>query len=336
MRIEKSDRSGLDAIRAGSRLGESWMGRGNEHSAPVLHFGQSGAKFGQRSPHRRPIVDSAGYPPSGTISLGGLVEAEIIPRLLLAHCDAPCGTNDSRRYDEGGTVTAGAPGGGFDPGEAERFATRPLELEADELLSEVEVFLARGVSVESIMVDLLAPSARRLGELWEDDECDFVDVTMGLWRLQEVMREIALGSPSLVRFFSAAPSVLFTPMPGDNHSFGALMVEEIFARSGWQSEVLFKPERQELLAIVAERSLDLVGLTLSCESPTGTVAELIAAIRAVSPNTETRVIIGGPMVNAEPDLVALVGADGTASDARSALALAQRLVTSTRFSFGCV
>ncbi|MBU0669569.1 MAG: cobalamin B12-binding domain-containing protein [Alphaproteobacteria bacterium] len=215
--------------------------------------------------------------------MGGLVEGEIIPRLLLAHCEV-----QREVHDIGGQAfDPAAAGGGFEPGET-------------------------------------------------DDECDFVDVTMGLWRLQEVMREIALRSPSLVRFFSAAPTVLFTPMPGDQHSFGALMVEEIFARSGWESEVLFQPERQELLAIVAERSLDLVGLTLSCDCPTGTIAELIAAIRAVSPNAETRVIIGGPLVNSDPGLVALVGADGTASDARSALALAQRLVTTTSFSLGCV
>lgn len=308
------------------------MARGNERSAPALDLGQSEAKAGTRSHFRRPIVDSSGRPPIRAISLGGLVEGEIIPRLLLAHCEA-----HQEVHDIGGEAfDPAAAGGGFQPGEAEQFAIRPLELEAAELLAEVEVFLARGVSVESIMVDLLAPSARHLGELWEDDECDFVDVTMGLWRLQEVMREIALRSPSLVRFFSAAPTVLFTPMPGDQHSFGALMVEEIFARSGWQSEVLFKPERHELLAIVAERSLDLVGLTLSCDCPTGTVAELIAAIRAVSANSETRVIIGGPQVNSDPGLVALVGADGTASDARSALALAQRLVTTTSFSLGCV
>lgn len=308
------------------------MGRGNQRSARALDIDQSGPGSGIRSKPRRPVVDTSGAPPIRSISLGGLVEGEIIPRLLLAHCEAhPDGDAIGNREFE-----PGAPGARFEIGEAELFSTRPLHLEADELLTEVEAFLDRGVSVESIMVDLLAPSARRLGEMWEDDECDFVDVTMGLWRLQEVMREIALRSPSLVRFFSAAPSALFTPMPGDNHSFGALMIEEIFARSGWHSEVLFKPERQELLAIVAEQSLDLVGLTLSCDCPTGTVAELILAIRAVSPNSGTRVIIGGPRVNAHPGLVALVGADGTASDARSALALAQRLVTSTSFSLGCV
>ena len=46
------------------------------------------------------------------------------------------------------------------------------------------------------MVDLLAPAARLLGEYWEDDRCDFVDVTMGLWRLQEVVHEIAARAPA--------------------------------------------------------------------------------------------------------------------------------------------
>jgi hypothetical protein len=82
-----------------------------------------------------------------------------------------------------------------DPAEAAKFASLPLELEADELLVLVEGILARGASVESVFIDLLAPSARRLGQHWEDDDCDFVDVTMGLWRLQEVMREVTLRFP---------------------------------------------------------------------------------------------------------------------------------------------
>ena len=76
------------------------------------------------------------------------------------------------------------------------FARLPLTLEADELLEKVEALLSLGAQPGSILVDLLAPSARELGRMWEEDECDFVDVTMGLWRLQEVMRELAWRAPS--------------------------------------------------------------------------------------------------------------------------------------------
>lgn len=256
-------------------------------------------------------------------SLGGLVEGEIIPRLLMAHRD-DCLRAALCLPDKA------APGCAIDCGEAARFAVLPLRLEADELLAEVETFLERGVPVRTILVDLLAPSARRLGELWEDDACDFVDVTMGLWRLQEVMRIVALRSPPVIRAVESTPTALFAPMPGDQHSFGALMVEEIFARAGWQSEVLFEPKRQDVLAIVGQRAFDLVGLTVTNDCPSGVIADLVSAVRTVSRNPAVRLFVGGRAINANPDLASRVGADGTASDASSALALAERMIADAK------
>jgi hypothetical protein len=64
-----------------------------------------------------------------------------------------------------------------------------------------------------VFIDLLAPSARRLGQHWEDDDCDFVDVTMGLWRLQEVMREVTMRFRRRAR--AARPrAALFAPPGG--------------------------------------------------------------------------------------------------------------------------
>ena len=41
-------------------------------------------------------------------------------------------------------------------------------------------------------------SARVLGELWEDDRCDFTDVTVGVGRLQQLLRECRAIAPVLV------------------------------------------------------------------------------------------------------------------------------------------
>lgn len=252
---------------------------------------------------------NSGRSPS-PVPLDNLIQEQIIPRLLLAHSH----TGPRQHADGMETVTAE---------DAANFASLPLELEADELLAVVEGFLARGVAVESIFVDLLAPSARKLGQYWEEDACDFLDVTMGLWRLQEVMREVATCYPSLLPPAEPPRSALFAPMPGDCHSFGGLMIEEVFARAGWQTDVLIESKRKELLQIVAERHFDLVGLTVSNDCPTGHLAEMILAIRSASRSSNIQVFIGGRMVNDNPGIVALVGADGTATDARSFLALAE-------------
>ena len=204
-------------------------------------------------------------------------------------------------------------------------SARPVEVVAG-LLDEIDALIERGASVETICVDLLAPAARRLGEMWDRDECDFIDVTMGLWRLQEVMREISARSPALLPLALQSRSALFSPMPGDIHNFGTQMIEEVFARAGWQSEAMVKPERRELLDRVARTPFDLVGLTLTRDCPSAALGNLIRAIRGVSANPHISVIVGGRVVNENPEIVEESGADGTSSDALGALQLAEQLV----------
>lgn len=241
---------------------------------------------------------------------GAIIEADFIPRFLMRQpLVKPAGVDVPVSREE-----------------AERFAELPLSLEAGDLLCEAEAFLRRGTSVESVFLDLLAPSARHMGRMWEEDECDFVEVTMGLWRLQEVMREIAARSPPILKAVAGPRRVLFTPVPGDQHSFGALLMDEVFARGGWESEALVDPRRRELLDRIASRTFDLVGLTVTADCPSGALSQLISAIRSVSPNPHLSVMIGGRVVNEDPGLVAIVGADGTASDAREALCVAEQLV----------
>jgi methanogenic corrinoid protein MtbC1 len=210
--------------------------------------------------------------------------------------------------------------------EAARFAELPLRLEAASLLEEVEAFIATGASVETICLGLLAPAARKPGEMWERDECDFLDVTMGLWRLQEVMREVAARAPVDFSSLALPHSALFSPMPGDHHNFGTLMLEEVFARSGWRSEALVKPERRELLDRLARQPFDLVGLTLSRDCPSAALSNLIRAVRNVSANPHIIVLVGGRMINENPEIAMAVGADGTGVDALAALELANSLV----------
>lgn len=246
-------------------------------------------------------------------SVNTIIESEIIPRLLMAHSATETRTR-SRLLR---SIT---------PDEAAHFALLPLRLEAAALLEEVDGFIAKGASVETICLDLLAPAARKLGEMWERDECDFLDVTMGLWRLQEVMREVAARSPVDLLGMATPCSALFSPMPGDHHNFGTLMIDEVFARSGWRSEALVKPERRELLDRLARQSFDLLGLTLARDCPSAALSNLIRAVRNVSANPHIIVLVGGRMINENPGLAMEVGADGTGADALAALELANSLV----------
>lgn len=249
--------------------------------------------------------------------LNGLIEGEIIPRLLMVHS---AGARTARPF---GVYT-------ISPAEVERFALMPLTAGTAEMMLEVEALLARGVSVESILLDLLAPSARKLGKCWDEDLCDFIDVTLGLTRLHEVLREVALRSPGVVGQFTGPRSALFSPMPGDQHNFGTLMIEEIFNRAGWMTDALLAPTQKDILDRVAREQVDLLGLTLSNDCTSRAVGELICAVRGVSANPDLKVLVGGRMVNANPLFATEAGADGTAEDGTSALLLADQLVLDAR------
>lgn len=262
-------------------------------------------------------ADTDGGSGSGD-AINTIIESEIIPRLMMAHSGGEEGRALEGRQSE------------IEPADAARFATLPLELEANDLLAEIDRFLARGVSVDAIYLDLLAPSARTLGRMWDRDECDFIDVTMGLWRLQEVMREVALRVPADSEPHRGRRVALFSAMPGDVHSFGTLMIEEVFGRAGWESEALVKAERRELLDRLSRREYDLVGLTIARDCPSSALANLIKAMRSVSANPQISVLVGGRVINENPDMVSEVGADGTGIDARAALATAEKLVHSAQ------
>jgi methanogenic corrinoid protein MtbC1 len=253
--------------------------------------------------------------PAAIKAIDQLLALDMVPRLLVAH------------GQERARIAGSAPA--FEPRHVERLAELSIELEAHRLLELIESFLDRGLSAETLFVELLAPAARHLGRGWEDDRLDFVDVTMGLWRLQEVLRDVASRAPRSGSELTRG-SALFAPFPGDQHNFGTAMIQECFGLAGWDAEMLVDPSTIELLDHVAGTALDLLGLTLSCDAHIERLPALIRAVRSVSMNPHIRILVGGRACNAHGGIAALVGADGTAANAPDAVVLAERLVRAAR------
>ena len=292
-----------------------------------LGYGQAAPNLSLRDPRARQWFDPGGLAALRSVltqregedrALSSLIESEIIPRLMVANGGLRDAAVDQPTDLEGAARIT----------EAEIAALAPLALhiEADELLEYTDRILNRGVPVNNLLVDLLAPAARLLGEYWEEDRCDFVDVTMGLWRLQEVVHEVASRASSARRLGSAGRRALFAVMPGEQHSFGTVVIDEVFCREGWMTDRLSEGPASDLLDRVAGTWFDLVGLTVSCDSHTANLMSIITALRSVSRNPRVRVMVGGRVFVEQPELAGQVGADGTARDARIALTVAEELV----------
>lgn len=326
LRVVGGDQQTVLRAELASRPG--WESQG---MASSIGYGQAAPTVVSREPAKRSWLDSGGRSRAAFVpvdlegrSLSSLIESEIIPRLMVV-------SGHAGRADDGveGAAGDGEARGAIAPEEITRLVPLALQVEADELLDYVERILRRGVSVDTLLVDLLAPAARLLGEYWEADRCDFVDVTMALWRLQEVVHEIADRTPSERRAGAGGRRALFAAMPGDQHSFGTVVIDEIFSREGWMTDRLGETATSDLLERVSGSWFDLIGLTVSCEYHTGPLPSVITALRNVSRNPRVRVMVGGRVFVENPLLAQEVGADGTAPDARLALQMAMELVDQT-------
>lgn len=244
-------------------------------------------------------------------SMASLIADEIIPRLIAAH-------RSSQNPD-------GADGiGRLDPA---TMADLAVQSDTRHLADLSELAMAEGLSFDSLLLDVMAPAARILGERWEDDSADFIEVTLGLWRLQELVHELASRcGGSEIGDVMHERRILCAVAPGDDHSFGSLLLEEMFRRAGWTCSGLRGATRSQLLRQVAEGWFEIIALTVSIERNSGALTDLVADLRAASCNPGVSIMVGGPVFNDQASLADEIGADATASNARAALHQAELLV----------
>jgi methanogenic corrinoid protein MtbC1 len=249
------------------------------------------------------------------LRLAHAIEHDIIPRLMLVHRVAdPC---PSVPVAEGGRIGRA---------EVERFARLVVADDEDLPLACVEELRGRGISVEAIYLDLLAPTARYLGELWTEDLCDFTDVTVGLGRLQRVLREL---SPALARegeMPEQGRRVLLLPSPGEQHTFGLVMVAEFFRRAGWQVAGGPWETAYDAPDLVAAERYDVVGFSLGSEVHLDALRDCVAAVRRTSRNRSVAIMLGGPIAQAHPEFAERIGADAVSRGGREAPAQAAQLI----------
>jgi len=187
-----------------------------------------------------------------------------------------------------------------------------------------------GVGPDALMLDLLTRTARRLGEMWEEDLCDFTEVTLGVTRLNNVMRLICAAFDEAPAPAQGAPAALLVQAPGEQHGLGLAMVVHFFRRAGWHVRAEPQAQPEGLTALVGQSWFDVVGISVSCSYRMDALADCIATLRQASSNPSVGIMVGGPPFIEQPQLATLVGADGTAADAPSAVQQANALLAKAK------
>ncbi len=270
------------------------------------------------------------------IKLQRLIEGRVLPRLLLAYrqgllqngpdANSEMGSQNGRELDVRGPVGHATAATDESNASVGTFADLVIRPNAAEAIAYFEEMIASGTSVETLFRELLAPTARRLGELWEEDINSMMDVTLGLAHLQQMVR---IFSPDF--HDQHTPSVgnrraLLMPLPGEQHTFGITLVEEYFRRDGWHVWSGPPQTLEELAALVGSMWFDVIGFSISRSPDIPALKRTVAAVRKAARNPDVVIMVGGSPFVEDPSLVKEVGADATANDGARAVAIAAKLV----------
>ncbi len=268
-------------------------------------------RHSQRRPVAEPWNGSGQRESDWQLRLMDIIEGEILPRLMLTYRVVASAASPNVRM----------------PGEAQvlELAQMVVGRDLSAATRYVQAMRESGVPTDALLLDLLAPAARHLGEMWDNDLCNFLDVTVGLSRLHMLLNELDPGAAGEIAEPDERRRILLMPTPGEQHTFGIQMVEKFFRSAGW--EVFGAAHRDGNVVELAQREwFAIVGLSLASETMLETLASAIRAIRRVSQNQSIAVLVGGPLFVERPELVNLIGADATAADGQVAVVLGQQII----------
>ena len=242
-----------------------------------------------------------------------LIEAEVIPRLLMAH---------QQCMRERPNVVSFH--GGIEASQVETLSLLLIAVDERGANDFVDALLHQGHGEDVVFLELFAPAARRLGHMWELDTLSFSDVTIGLLRLHGMLRK--LSAHKEIPGYPQRPDmrILLSAWPGETHIFGVRMVAEFFRHAGWVVNDDLQLSAAALTRRVASEWFAVIGLSMGSDVHVGDITALVADVRSASCNRHVGVMVGGDLFNRRPALAGDVGADLTANDGLAALAEAER------------
>jgi methanogenic corrinoid protein MtbC1 len=302
-----------DATRDGAR--ESARDDGVDDAVTA---GRPPASKGRSNGKHTASATGQGTPPTETpvrqpTSVSDVIESQVLPRLVLSHRGdgRPAGLDHSPGIDQDEITTLAELVVGRDGRDAEAF---------------IDSRRHSGVSLEHLYLGYLAPAARHLGALWDEDRVSFTHVTIGVGRLQQLQHHLSQEFEQSAPFLLNCRRILLAATPGEQHTFGLSMVASWFRSEGWDVGGGPGTNEDSLLDAVRSNWYDLVGFSVSTDRHLRDLTQTIRRLRRASRNRALGIIVGGPAVLMLPDVARQVGADAAITDVRTAPGEARTVV----------
>lgn len=174
-----------------------------------------------------------------------------------------------------------------------------------------------GVRIEVIYLGYVAGAAKRLGEMWDEDQISFMEVTLACGKLYRIIRALRhVVAPAIIEDRDDHPA-MFALVPGETHSLGIEMATDMFRREGWDVDMMLALDHDHLVEKADRRNYRAIVLVAHSDGMVESLARLVLALRISHPLAH--IVVAGHILDHHPDVSEIVGADAVIKDIRSAV-----------------
>jgi methanogenic corrinoid protein MtbC1 len=161
----------------------------------------------------------------------------------------------------------------------------------------------QGQSLRDIYLYGITESAKLIGQLWSADELNFVNVTIALSRLHQIMEELSPEFLAEGNSGSQELSLLLMAEPRSQHGLGIFMLSEFFRQAGWRVTLAIPQDMADFKRIFLSDWFDAAVLSVSTDRHIDDVSKAVAELRKATANPRLKLYVGGPMAHISPELL---------------------------------
>lgn len=181
-----------------------------------------------------------------------------------------------------------------------------------------------GASAAQISRGYVAGAARHLGQMWDDDQISFVDVTMACGKLYGIIRGLRHVIASALTEGRELRPALFALVPGETHTLGIEIATDHFRRDGWEVDMLIGMDHDLLLSEADRRQYQAIVLVANSDAMLQPLTRLCLALRITQPLAH--IVVAGGILDHYPDILRLVGAEAVMPDLDGAIAVLRKVL----------
>jgi methanogenic corrinoid protein MtbC1 len=180
-----------------------------------------------------------------------------------------------------------------------------------------------GLDLPAVYLHVFQPSLWEVGRLWSVNELSIAEEHYATAATQLVMSQLY---PRLFEGARRDRAMVATSVGGNLHEIGVRMVSDFFEMEGWDTLYLgANTPPDEVAESARSHEADLVALSVTLDRHLPALRDALDALQPLR-QEGLKVLVGGAPFREDPDLWVEVGADGSGSDAREAIGVANQLM----------